>query len=292
MEFEKLDLKHQAIFNQYRHLGNPISSVQNFVALYMWKDALGIEICVTENIVYFRRTMPPVFGFLPPLTKKDEDIITAVDEMKRFSKINNYPCQIIDAEQWLLNQLERNHIPFQAEEDPDNSEYLYSGPKLRTLSGKKMHSKKNHYNRFVKNHHYEVKLLEGNTKAALAMAKRWLEGRESEYTIGELEGIQLSFENMKHLPIKGITVFVDGVCQAFTISEDMPEKGVLVHVEKANDDIPGMFTFVNSENQKVNHPDAELVNREQDLGIEGLRKAKLSWKPCGMVDKFVVELCS
>lgn len=290
MEFEKLDLKHQAIFDQYRHLGNPISSVQNFTALYMWKDALGIEICDQGNIVYFRRTMPPIFGFLPPLTRKDEDIITAIGEMKRFSDDNSFPFQIIDAEQWLLDQLERHQIPFRAEEDRDNSEYVYSAEKLRTLSGKKMHSKRNHYNHFIKNQNYEVRPLAGNTKAALAMASRWLEGKESDYTLGELEGIKLTFEHMDVLPVKGITVFVDGICQAFTISEDMPENGVLVHVEKANDSINGMFSFVNSENQKVNHPDAERVNREQDLGIEGLRKAKLSWKPLTMVDKFIIQL--
>ncbi|UUM12548.1 phosphatidylglycerol lysyltransferase domain-containing protein [Clostridiaceae bacterium HFYG-1003] len=292
MEFEKLDLKHQAIFDRYRHLGNPLSSVQNFTALYMWKDALGIEICDTGSIVYFRRTVPPIFGFLPPLTSTDQEIVRAVREMKQFSQEHEFPCQIIDAEQWIIDQLARYDIPHEVIEDRDNSEYLYSGEKLRTLSGKKMHSKKNHYNHFVKNQNYEIRPLKGNTGAALAMTKRWLEGRESPYTLGELEGIRLAFEHLEALPVKGITVFVDGVCQAFTISEDLTEDAVLVHVEKASDEVNGLFTFVNSENQKINHPDAVTVNREQDLGIEGLRKAKLSWKPIGMVDKFIVRLCS
>ncbi|NLB22448.1 MAG: DUF2156 domain-containing protein, partial [Clostridium sp.] len=92
------------------------------------------------------------------------------------------------------------------------------------------------------------------------------------------------------LPIKGLAFFIDGVCQAFTITEDMPNNNVLVHVEKANDDFHGLYSFINSESQRILHPNAEIVNREQDMGIEGLRKAKLSWRPIGMVDKFTIKL--
>lgn len=289
MEFEKLDLKHQAVFEKYKHLANPRSSVHNFTALYMWKEALGIEVFDAGNILYLRRTMPPISGFLPPLVFNDPDLAKALDNMKQFAHDSDYPVQIIDAERWLLDKLEEQGIPFHSKEDRDNSEYLYSGDKLRTLSGKKMHSKKNHYNHFVKNQSFEVRPLAGNTKAALCMARRWLEEKRTDYTIGELIGIELTFQQMQILPVKGITVFVDGVCQAFTISEEITPDTVLVHVEKANDSVPGLFVFVNSENIKVNHPQAEIVNREQDLGIEGLRKAKLSWKPLGMVDKFIVQ---
>lgn len=290
MEFEKLDLNHQAVFEKYKHLANPRSSVHNFTALYMWKEALGIEIFDAGNILYMRRTMPPIFGFLPPLVLHDSDLAEAVDTMRRFASDHDYPAQIIDAEQWLLDKLEEQGIAVDAREDRDNSEYLYSGDKLRTLSGKKMHSKKNHYNHFIKNQNFEIRPLTGNTKAALGMAHRWLEEKRTDYTVGELVGIELTFQHLDLLPVKGMTVFVDGVCQAFTISEDISPETVLVHVEKANDAIPGLFVFVNSENIKVNHPQAEIVNREQDLGIEGLRKAKLSWKPLGLVDKFIVQI--
>lgn len=290
MDFEKLDLKHRAVFNQYRHLGNPISSVQNFVAQYMWKDSIGLEICETENIVYFKRTVLPILGFLSPFTKKDEDIITAVTEMKRIAQAEGFPCQIIDAEQWMIDQLERNNIPFTAKADRDNSEYLYSGEKLRTLAGKKMHGKRNHYNRFVKNQIYDIRPLEENMSAALALAERWIVGKESKYTLDEIEGLKLLFKHWDILPIKGLAVFIDGVCQAFTITEDMPNNGVLVHVEKANDDIPGLYSFINSESQQLLHPNADIVNREQDMGLEGLRKAKQSWRPIGMVDKFTITL--
>lgn len=255
----------------------------------MWKDALGIEIYDSGKTLFMRRIMPPVFGFVPPLCLADADLEQALEDMKTYALAHDYPLQIIDAENWFLEKLEQHKVPFQAEEDRDNSEYLYEGEKLRNLSGKKLHSKRNHYNNFTKNQNYEIRPLEGNTKAALCLAKRWLEGKESDYTVGELAGIESTFQHMDVLPIKGITVFVDGVCQAFTICEDTTDKSVLVHVEKAGDGISGLFTFVNSENLKINHPHAEIINREQDLGIEGLRKAKLSWRPISMIDKYIVK---
>ncbi len=289
MEFEKLDLKHKELFEKYDHIGDPVSSVQSFTAHYMWKDGLDTEIFEEDNVLYMRRVEPPIVGFLPPLTLNDKDLPKAIAKMADYADANGYPRTIIDAEQWLLDKLTEQEIPHTFTEDPDNSEYLYSADKLRTLSGKKFHSKKNHYNRFVKNQNYEVRPLKGNTAAALNMARRWLDGKESPYTKGELKGIDLTFQNMDVLPVTGITVFINGVCQAFTICEDVTESAVLVHTEKANDDIPGLFTFINSENMQINHPHAEIVNREQDLGIEGLRKAKKSWRPIGMVDKFFIN---
>lgn len=289
MEFEKLDLKHKEMFEKYNHIGDPLSSVGSFTAHYMWKDGLDTEIYDSGSVLYMRRVEPPIVGFLPPLALDDDDLPEAIEAMANYAETHGYPRTIIDAEQWFLDKLKNYEIAHTFTEDPDNSEYLYSAEKLRTLSGKKFHSKKNHYNRFVKNQNYDVRPLKGHTEAALNMARRWLEGRESPYTKGELIGIDLAFQNIDILPITGITVFVDGVCQAFTVCEDITDKAVLVHTEKANDDIPGLFTFVNSENQKVNHPHAEIVNREQDLGIEGLRKAKKSWRPIGMVDKFIIN---
>ena len=290
MEFIKLDLEHRVLFEKYKPLSNPVSSVHNFTALYMWKDALGIEISEVADVLYIRRTMPPIFGFLPPLAQDEQKLSEAIERMKQFADVNEFPAVIIDAETWVAEKLETQGIGFKIKEDRDNDEYLYDGERLRNLSGKKMHGKKNHYNNFVKNNEFTVRPLADSKSAILEMAKRWLKGRESAYTIGEFAGIKNSLENLSQLPITGSAVFINGRCEGFTISEPTSPDSVLVHVEKANDEINGMFTFINSENLRINHPTATIINREQDLGIEGLRKAKESWKPTGFVHKFIIDL--
>lgn len=284
------------LFEKYRKDVNPISSAQNFTALYMWKDALGIEIAEEDDVLYLKRTKPPIFGFLVPLTLRDEDLPKAMMKLKAHSEENNFPFEMIDVEKWFIEKLTDNvkkEFPceYRIYSDHDNSEYLYDGEKLRTLSGKKMHSKKNHYNNFTKNFQYEIKDLHDSVDDVLEMNRRWLKGRESNYTLGEYEGIKKILAEPSVFNVKGIAVFIDGRCEAFTISEDTSDESVLVHVEKANDDINGLFTFVNSMNNRINHKNAKVVNREQDLGLEGLRKAKESWKPIGFVEKFVIKFC-
>lgn len=289
MNFEKLDIKHKDLFSKYKPYTNHISSVHNFIELYIWKDALDLEVCEENEILYIRR-LKPAFAYIPPVVVDDSKITEAIDKIKEDCTKNNEPFIILDAEQWFVDKLKNNNIDMEVTEDRDNSEYLYDGQKLKTLSGKKLHSKKNHYNQFIKNNNYSFKDLKDCMDDALDMEERWLKEKSSDFTIGEYEGIKNCFKNWDLLNLKGIAIFVDDVCQGFTISEDTSENSVLCHVEKANDSIKGAFTFVNSQNIVLNHPNAEIVNREQDLGIEGLRKAKLSWKPIGFVDKFKILL--
>ena len=289
MIFDKLDLKHKELVEKYNKFANPLSSVHNFTAIYTWKDPLDIEICEEEGILYLHRNKPE-FGFLPPLMEDWSRIGEAVKKMKNYSYEKGFKPVVIDAEQYFIDRLNDSSIEFRSEEDRDNSEYVYDVQKLKRLSGKKYHGKKNHYNHFIKNLNYEVKDLKDSFEDALRVGKKWIEGKETDYTLGELKGIHDAFENFDLLNLKGIAVYVDGVCEAFTISEDIPNNNVLIHIEKANDLINGVYTFVNSMNLQVNHPDSVKVNREQDLGIEGLRKAKLSWKPIEMVDKFKIYL--
>jgi len=284
------------LLEKYSGEADPVSSVQNFTALYMWRKPYGLEICEDDSVLYMKRTSENVRGYLPPLVLKDEDLEKALKKMEIYSEENSYPFVILEAEKWFIEKLtalrqkKDGNISWDVRiySDHNNSEYLYSGEKLKTLSGKKMHQKKNHYNRFVKTHQYEIKDIFDCPEDILKMFNKWLKGRESEDTLGELEGVRELLGKPMCFDIKGIAVFVDGKCGAFTISENTGDNSVLVHSEKADDEIPGLFTFVNSENIKINHPDAEIVNREQDLGIPGLRKAKESWKPIGFVSKFTV----
>lgn len=298
LEFRKLRLEDRFIFEKYKKEVDPVSSVQNFTALYMWKDVSGLEICEEDNILYLKSTKPPDLAFLPPLTKDPKDLVKALLRLKEYSKENNFPFHIIEAEKWFIEHLTEEvkevfPCKYRIYSDHDNSEYLYDGSKLRTLSGRKMHSKKNHYNNFIKNYKYEVRDLWSSVDEVLEMNERWLVGKESFDTLGEYEGVKLILSQPEVFKpiVKGIAVFVDGVCEGFTISEDTSKESVLVHVEKANDEISGLFAFINSENNKLNHPHAKTVNREQDLGIEGLRKAKESWKPIGFIEKFFIKFC-
>lgn len=282
--FELIDLPHRSLFEKWSEEATPISSVHNFSALYSWRWAYHLQAAEEKGWLFLRRSDPPI-GYLPPLCK-EEDTLEALGILQEFCQKEGHALSFIEAEPWFLERLDRLGVTYQAQADEDNAEYVYDGEKLRTLSGKKMHNKKNHYNKFVKNNIYEIKPIRKSMDAALEMNRRWLKEKGTPDTDAEYRGVQELFAHEDQLPFTGSAVFLDGRCEAFTISEDVANDGVIVHVEKANDAINGLFTFINSENQKINHPKALKVNREQDLGIPGLRKAKLSWRPIEMIEKY------
>ncbi|PKK40408.1 hypothetical protein ABB02_00264 [Clostridiaceae bacterium JG1575] len=290
LNFEPLTLGHRALIESYWPLANPACSVHQFNALFMWRHAYNTEVCEVDHILFLRRNSDLEKGFLFPLCQNQDDLPKALDLILGFCKETGFPRRIIDLDSLMLERLTATGRPHLVVSDRANAEYLYDADKLRTLSGKKMHSKKNRYNKFIKNYQYEVKDIRNATGPAYCMAKRWLKGKENALTENELLGIRDCLSSLNKLSLTGLAVFVNGSCQAFTLSERISPDTVLVHIEKANDDIDGLFTFINAQNLEINHPDVLIANREQDMGLEGLRKAKLSWKPKELLDKYTVTL--
>lgn len=180
--------------------------------------------------------------------------------------------------------------------DRTYDDYIYDAEKLRTLSGKKYHKKKNHLNAFQKTYEgrYEFRLLDCSNKEEICgFLQKWMrmkgDAEQGEYIEYEAKGISEILEHCGELEFKVGGVYVDGSLEAFTIgnyceAEDM----VYIPVEKANPDIRGLYTYINCEFLRTAFPEAGKVNREDDMGMEGLRKAKMSYNPIYMVEKYTI----
>ena len=85
-------------------------------------------------------------------------------------------------------------------------------------------------------------------------------------------------------------IYIDGTLQAFSIGvRSESESMAIIDVEKANPDIDGLYQIINREFLVSEFPDVDLVNREDDIGIEGLRRSKLSYYPCGFENKYILR---
>ena len=168
--------------------------------------------------------------------------------------------------------------------------------KLQTLSGRKYHKKKNHYNAFCREYEgrYKFKLLDSSYHdEIMEYLENWKQHKEhaeeKEFIDFEAVGIKYLLENENVFDYKIGSVYIDDKLEAFTIGnyyeqEDM----VYIPVEKANPNIRGLYTFICSEFLKVAFPNATKENREDDMGLEGLRKSKLSYNPIYMVEKYTI----
>jgi hypothetical protein len=194
-----------------------------------------------------------------------------------------------------ISILEGLDIEFKAKEDRDNFDYIYSVQKLSTLSGKKLDAKRNHINKFKKLHTFKYEeISDENISDCIDIIEKWCKERnysQSDSLIAERKANLDLMNNFNSLRVKGAIIEVDGRPEAFTVGEQLNSNTVVIHVEKANSEIHGLYPLVNQQFLANHWNDIEYVNREQDLGIEGLRKAKLSYNPVSLLEKFTVELC-
>lgn len=178
----------------------------------------------------------------------------------------------------------------------NNAEYIYLSSKLISLSGKKLQSKRNHINRFKidnPNWHYFPLTSKTELDECAAMLDEWENFKEDTDKTLQYDYIatRLMLEHFDYLQLKGGAIRVNGKIIAFTIGEKLTEDTFVVHVEKAFGEINGAYTIVNQ--QFIEHEAAHFkyVNREEDMGIESLRKAKLSYQPDILLEEGLMIPC-
>ncbi|ETA82102.1 DUF2156 domain-containing protein [Youngiibacter fragilis] len=290
MELNDLDLASRAVFNGYLKPFRYIASTYSFTNLYLWRRMQNIRFHADADALYIvKGRKDPTF--LPPVVKDSGNASRSYSKLISHLLENGMPLRIRDARAEDVELMLSLGLEFEATEDIDNNEYVYLVEKLRTFSGKKLHSKKNHYNNFIKNYEFETKPLEDSREEAKEFARKWFsESSQSESLLEELNGIIELLDNMEHFDIVGLSVFIDGHCHGFTIMEILNSDCILNHIEKADQSINGLYTFIIKTVLDSYGEGIRYTNREQDLGIPGLRKSKQSLHPEFMEKKFLVNL--
>lgn len=202
-----------------------------------------------------------------------------LDEL--FEKFGSMKC-VSQPQSELLSRM-----GYRIEEDRDNFDYIYSRTDLTNLSGRQMHKRKNLLNSFLKNHNGIAKpLLDEYTGDALAILEQW---RAARGDAGDYAACREGLERMYELQLCGGIYYVDERPVGFTLGEENAlGTSYVIHFEKAVDvdAYRGLYQFINQTFSSFLPEKYETVNREQDLGEPGLRRAKESYNPIGFVKKF------
>jgi len=178
-------------------------------------------------------------------------------------------------------------------EKRDAFDYVYNRTDLSELSGKKYHSKRNHIASFSKKYNwcYE-KISSANIKKVIKCSERWYElnnDKMDKYMTFEKEGVNTLLNNMDVLKVKGGAIKVNDEIVAFTLGTEINSQTFDIHIEKALPDFSQAYTVINNKFALNELSKYQYINREDDMGIEGLRKAKLSYKPDFMIKKYICK---
>lgn len=280
----------------YFKLRKPVTCENVITDSYIWKNYYNTKYYINEyGLVWIYRIKNQVFSSVPLCT--DENVVASFYEMKEyFNSVLGVKLKLYLVDEHTKNILNLPKDKFLVEEERDYFDYLYNAKELMALSGKKYHKKKNHVNGFLKEYEnrYRVKIADkSDVESIEEFLIKWHNKRNiiDEYNRDdyELKGIFYVLEHCDMLKYKMMLVYVDDVIEGFTLGTYLrEEKTAYIHVEKANPDIRGLYAFINREFLRNCFSEAEYVNREDDMGLEGLRKAKLSYNPIELIKKYTI----
>ena len=267
---------------------------QSFATMYLWSGIYQTRYCLTGEWLFTKSGREDGYGF----PYGDGDLKEGITLLRQDAEENGKELWFFGLLPTEKAWLEANYPgEFTYTASRDDAEYIYEADKLMTYAGKKLHGKRNHVNKFKALHgdnwSYET-ITEDNLEECFQMALKWrnLNGCEDDEEKNSEMCVTLnSLRLYKELNLIGGLLRVGDEIVAFTIGEAVNDDTFVVHIEKAYADIEGAYTMINQ--QFVEHEVAgkyKYTNREDDVGEEGLRKAKLSYKPVFMVEKGVVTL--
>ena len=285
--FERLTLDRKPEYDALLRHASHRGCAYSFTSLYLWGRQCAAR--DGENLLLFShyqgKTMYP-YPAGPDVTRQTIDLL--MDDARQ----RGIPFQLAGLNTQDVEQLESWYPgQFRFHCGRDGHEYVYAIDDLADLKGKKYQPKRNHVNRFLAEFPDAVilPLSEKTLPDAIALADRWYQRRTAEEDAGmEHIALQRAFANWQELGMEGLVLYVGNQVVAMTMGSFLDEETVDVHFEKADTDYPGAYAAINrafARHLREKYPNLRFLNREDDMGLEGLRKAKLSYHPHHMVEK-------
>jgi len=278
-DLKPVGLEDQPVFAEYLDREPSEVCELNFANVFIWKDSehprwtiLNGSLCVMVEPdfedPYF---LPPVGGERVP-----ETIAACLALAPRLSRV---PEAFV----------RRFGAGFRVEEDPNNFDYLYRVEDLAELKGKRYDGKRNRIRKFESTfaHEYHT-LMRADVPGCVRLLEDWFEGKLNGDPCmrGEKKAIVQALASFERLGLKGGVVKVGGRVEAFTVGGRLAPDMAVIPIEIANPGLVGLAQWINREFVRREWSGYRLVNREQDVGLEGLRRAKLSYQPAGLVKKY------
>ena len=274
---------------------NSPSADYNFGNIYIWDKHYRqlIARCGDRMLTKLRYEGQPAFVF--PIGSGP--LRPAIEALRNFAAERGYPLVIrgiTPAHRLHLDAEYPERFSYAAERD--NWDYLYLAEKLASYSGKSLHGKKNHCNRFEAENDWEFRPLSYELiPGCLDMLDVWSEensGRLDKSVTYEHDAIIRAFAAYEWLGLEGGVLFANGKIVGFSLGEMCSADTFDVHFEKAQIDLNGAYPMVCRELTRMlmqRHPQLRYINREDDMGFDALRQSKQSYKPVGMVEKYIAR---
>lgn len=298
MEWKDIEITDIDIFQKAFGNVKSMASEMSFANMFMWRKNYNTQFSIINNMLCMvanpRKYKPFAFCPIPLDVFKPEDFEDTVFKIKEYFDARGWELFFGRVEEGNVEIFKKYlKLEIESKKIDSFSDYIYDTESLITLAGRKLSSKRNHINRFMRDYgDFEyIEISKDNFSECERIFDEWCKSNDRcNCDVPEECEKWACSQLLKHwydIPgLKGALIKVNGRFEAFTIGEMLNEDTAVIHIEKGNADIHGIYTLINREFVSRTFSSTKYVNREEDMGIEGLRKAKQSYNPSGRVWKY------
>jgi len=292
LKFNPITLDDKDWITEYYKKRNSGAATYSFAVNYTWNHAYPTEVCEMDNMFFVKTKIGENYSFLCPMG--DGDFKNAINRLTQYCKENSFTLRIhgiLEEDKQKFTEIFGDNLEFKGSRD--GAEYVYLREDLAELKGKKYHAKRNHINRFFETPWSYERITKDNIGECEEMLRQWCRLNSCLEDESKADEGCAAMKTLKHffdLDLKGALLRQNGKVVAYTIGEDIGNSTFAVHFEKAFSDVQGAYPAINQLFVKNETEGFKYINREEDVGSEGLRKAKLSYHPVFLLEKFRIVL--
>ncbi len=292
LQFQPVRLDDKPIIDAYLKPHGFECSELTFTNFIIWGQDGKIQWAQENEVLYIRlqfakKQHPFMFPPIPKDFSMDYGIalqaayeyFNAIGVAPRFRSVNG-----------RFVELFHTHAPlFSLIPDRNTFDYVYHAEDLIALKGRKYHAKRNHINQFTSQYQFTyAPLTPERTKECMDLYMSWLQEKDINEPgiLGEMKAISFLLPNMKALEVQGGCIYVGEKLVAFSLGERVKKDAAVIHIEKADASYTGLYAVINQQFAEHAWSDVTYINREEDMGIPGMRKAKLSYQPVKLIEKY------
>ena len=291
-QFKQLEIEDRGSIREILSAYQPETSELTFTNLFIWRKHYGTQWSLwRDRLLFMCSAADGGLCGLPPVGPAPRaDAVRLLLAFLREEKKQGLPC-IVRADRRLAQELGPN-ADFIIEPQREHFDYVYNTEDLIRLAGRRYHGKKNHINKFRSSCSFSYEpLTAGHVQACLKLQDAWCDCNrctEDMNLMGEWQAIKELLGAFDRLAVQAGLIIIDGAVEAFALGELLNADTAVVHIEKANARIPGLYAVMNQQFCEHAWSGVPFINREQDLGDDGLRQAKLSYHPERLVEKYKI----
>lgn len=289
--FEHITLSDRAVIEEYTLSSDITNCDLTFANMYCWEFMYQSRWAIIDGflVIRFRVDGGEKMGYMQPIGKGNfTDIIPQLRENAHKHGQRLTIIGLTDQGCNTIREARKDEFAFAS--DRNIEDYIYDADDLRSLTGRKYQQKRNHVNKFINNYpdyRYEI-LTCAHAEECLKLAKEWQSSHSicDKRIVAEQQAMSHAFANCHHLGLIGGCIYVGDKLVAFTFGTPVNNSTFVIHIEKADTQYEGAFAAINRFFAEQIPPQYKFINREEDMGIEGLRRSKLSYHPTIIQPKY------